>query len=111
MLDEAIEHLKMLQLELQVMSMRTGIGIPPNLAPKGMQPLPTMSSEDVRAAAMKGSVLPQALSSSAGAGASIFAQEMPGLGGLSFNCGISMANPLNTRMRQCYGGRWWRLSC
>eukprot|EP00850_Spirogloea_muscicola_P000206 SM000001S04608 [mRNA] locus=s1:1197047:1204629:+ [translate_table: standard] len=33
MLDEAIEYLKMLQAQLQVMSMRSGMGIPPMLMP------------------------------------------------------------------------------
>ncbi|KAH7427853.1 hypothetical protein KP509_10G063500 [Ceratopteris richardii] len=37
MLDEAIEYVKMLQAQLQFMSMRTGMVIPPILMPPGMQ--------------------------------------------------------------------------
>lgn len=37
MLDEAIEYLKMLQVQLQMMSMRTGMTLPPMVVPSGMQ--------------------------------------------------------------------------
>lgn len=37
MLDEAIEYLKMLQVQLQMMSMRTGMTLPPMVVPTGMQ--------------------------------------------------------------------------
>eukprot|EP00249_Psilotum_nudum_P022542 c28556_g1_i5 orf=424-2244(-) len=36
MLDEAIEYLKMLQLQLQMMSVRSGMSIPPMMLPSGM---------------------------------------------------------------------------
>jgi phytochrome-interacting factor 3 len=38
MLDEAIEYLKMLQVQLQMMSIRTGMTLPPMVVPSGMQP-------------------------------------------------------------------------
>ncbi|XP_024394544.1 uncharacterized protein [Physcomitrium patens] len=37
MLDEAIEYLKMLQLQLQMMSIRTGMTLPPMVMPPGLQ--------------------------------------------------------------------------
>ncbi|KAG0585291.1 hypothetical protein M758_2G001600 [Ceratodon purpureus] len=37
MLDEAIEYLKMLQLQLQMMSIRTGMTLPPMVVPSGLQ--------------------------------------------------------------------------
>ncbi|GBG70624.1 bHLH transcription factor [Chara braunii] len=37
MLDEAIEYLKMLQVQLQMMSMRFGVVVPPAMLPAGMQ--------------------------------------------------------------------------
>ncbi|GMI79408.1 hypothetical protein HRI_001610100 [Hibiscus trionum] len=37
MLDEAIEYLKTLQLQVQIMSMRTGLYMPPMMFPTGMQ--------------------------------------------------------------------------
>ncbi|XP_077219164.1 transcription factor PHYTOCHROME INTERACTING FACTOR-LIKE 15-like isoform X2 [Tasmannia lanceolata] len=39
MLDEAIEYLKTLQLQLQIMSMGTGLCMPPMILPAGMQPM------------------------------------------------------------------------
>ncbi|EPS58336.1 hypothetical protein M569_16479, partial [Genlisea aurea] len=39
MLDEAIEYLKMLQLQVQMMSMGAGICMPPMMFPPGMQPM------------------------------------------------------------------------
>lgn len=77
MLDEAIEYLKMLQLQLQVMSMRTGIGLPPGLTPEGV---PSCNM------AMLEGVTPQMTAALNGAGMGL------GMGGLSGSGHMNLAN-------------------